>query len=179
MNMDWLNVEFFLSVVGWLALGLTIAAAMLLNVLGLFGNWLLLGAFAVVWVATGWVHVGWLGIALMLIFAVLGEILETALAGYGARRFGGSKGSMVAALVGCIGGAIFLTALIPIPLIGTIIGACIGAFGAAAIYDYIQHERTPAEAVRIGWGATLGKLGGMFAKFICGVVILAVAWWTW
>lgn len=176
--MDWINTEFFLAILGWLALGVTIIAAMLLNLLGLFGNWLLLGAFGITWLATGGVHLGLWSLGFMVAFAALGEVLETALAGYGARRFGGSKGSMVAALIGCIGGAIFLS-FIPIPVISTLIGACLGAFGAAALYDYIQHGKTPGEAVRVGWGATLGKLGGMFAKFVCGIVILALAVWAW
>lgn len=169
-----------LAVMGWLSFGLTILVALFLNLLGLFGNWLLLVALALAWWLTGFEHFGpWWAFLFYLGFATVGEVLESAVAGFGARKFGGSSGSMVAALVGCIGGMILGTPLIPIPLIGSIIGACFGAFICAAVYDYIQHERNLYDASWIGFGAAVGKIGGLFAKFFCGLGILLVAAWRW
>lgn len=179
--MDWATpyLEIALSVLGWGTLGLVIFVALLLDVLGLFGNWLILLAFGVTWAVTGFTHFGWLGLGGMLLLAVIGEVLETVVAGFGARKFGGSRGSMVAALVGCIAGAIFGTPLLPIPLLGTVVGACLGAFIAAALYDYIQHERNAYDAAWIGVGAAIGKVGGLFAKLFCGLLMLLVAAMTW
>lgn len=162
---------------GWSLFGLAIIAGLGLDLVGLFGNWIILAAVALAWVATGFDHFGIVGLGCMTGFAVLGEVLETALAGYGARKFGGSKGSMVAALVGCLLGTIPGTAVLPI--IGTLIGACLGAFVGAALYEYIKLEKKAGEAMWTGLGAAIGKVGGVFAKLFCGMAMLIIAYFTY
>lgn len=170
-------MEVVLSVLGWSVIALAITAGMILNLVGLFGNWVILAALGALWAVTGFEHFGLWGLFFMLGVAVLGEVLETAVAGYGARKFGGSPGAMVAAIVGAIGGAILGTPVLPI--IGTLVGACVGAFAAAAFYDYVKHEKGVHASVRTGIGAAIGKVGGLFAKLICGFVILLIAYWTY
>lgn len=165
------------AVFGWIILSLAVLSGTLLNMVGLFGNWVILGGLAALWLLTGLGHFGWVGFLAFIGIAVLGEILETVLAGYGARKFGGSKGSMFAALVGCILGAIFGTPLFPV--VGTLIGAMLGAFAGAALYEYLQQEKSTREAAWTGVGAALGKLGGVFAKLACGFAMLIAAWFTW
>ncbi|MBL7645770.1 MAG: DUF456 domain-containing protein [Candidatus Hydrogenedentes bacterium] len=162
---------------GWSLFGLAIIAGLGLDLVGLFGNWIILAAVALAWVATGFDNFGIVGLGCMAGFAVLGEVLETALAGYGARKFGGSKGSMVAALVGCLLGTIPGTAVLPI--IGTLIGACLGAFVGAALYEYIKLEKKAGEALWTGLGAAIGKVGGVFAKLFCGMAMLIIAYFTY
>lgn len=166
-------MDTILAITGWSLFGLAIAVGLLLDLVGLFGNWIILGAVAGAWLATGFDHFGILGVALVLACALAGEFLEFILAGYGARKFGGSKGAMVAALVGCLLGAVVGTPWFPI--IGTVLGACVGAFAGAAIYEYLQQEKSAGAALRTGFGAALGKIGGLFAKFLCGLVSLALA----
>lgn len=166
-------METFLMVCGWTVFGLVILVAQVLNLIGLFGNWLILAAVACAWVITGFVHFSVLGLLILLVLAIVGEILETALAGYGAAKFGGGKGSVVAALVGCILGAIVGTPIVPI--LGTIIGACLGAFTAASLYEYIQMEKTVHQALWTGLGAAIGKIAGQFSKVLVGFAMLAVA----
>ena len=168
-------LNFSLAILGWSAFGLVILAGLALDLLGLFGNWIILAAMVVVWIVMGFVPFGWLGIGLMFGLAVLGEILETVAAGYGARKFGGSKGSMLAALLGCLGGAVLFTPLIPVPLVGTLIGACIGAFVGAALWEYIKHEKKPGEALWTGLGAAIGKVAGLFVKTLVGFAMLLAA----
>lgn len=162
---------------GWCTFALAIFVGLCLDLVGLFGNWIILGAVAIAWVLTGFDHFGIFGLAFMAGFAILGEVLETLLAGYGAKKFGGSKGSMVAALVGCIAGAILGSGLLLI--VGTLIGACAGAFVGAALYEYIQMEKTHHEALWTGLGAALGKVGGLFAKLFCGIAMLLIALLTY
>ncbi len=170
-------MDIVLAVFGWSAFGIAVAVGLALDMVGWFGNWIILGAVAVAWLATGMGHFGWLGLGGMLGLAGLGELLEFALAGYGAKKFGGSKGSMWAALAGCIVGAIVGTPWFPV--VGTLLGACAGAFAFAALYEYIQQEKKGGAAVWVGVGAALGKVGGIFAKLLCGLAILAVAAMTW
>lgn len=161
-----------LTIAAWTLLGLSVLLGMLLNLVGLFGNWVMLIGAAAFWGMTGLEHFGLWGLAGMLAFAVLGEILETALAGYGASRFGGSKGSIVAALIGCLVGSVVGTPLFPI--LGTLVGACVGAFAFAAAYEFIQFRQGVGQATWVGVGAAVGKVGGLLAKFACGLAILGV-----
>jgi uncharacterized protein len=166
-----------LIVLGWILFGLVILAGLALDFLGLFGNWVILAAMAALWAITGFVHFGLLGLGLMLGLAILGEVLEFLAASYGAAKFGGGKGSSVAAIVGCILGAVLGSPLMPV--VGTLIGAIAGAFVAAALYEYIKMEKQPGEAMWTGLGAALGKVAGFFAKVIAGLAMLLVAFLTY
>jgi len=170
-------METFLAVIGWSLFGLAIMTGLALDLVGLFGNWIILVAVACAWALTGFEHFGIWAIAAMAGLAVLGEVLETATAGYGARKSGGSKGSMVAAIVGCLAGAVVGTPWFPV--VGTIAGACLGAFIGATSYEYLMMERSVSDAARTGLGAAMGKVAGMLAKVLIGLIMLAVAVWTY
>lgn len=165
-----------LAITGWTLFTLVILVGLALNAVGLFGNWLILLAIIVAWLLTDFVHFGPWILLIMFLLCILGEILETALAGYGARRFGGSKGAMVAALVGCIVGAILGSPVFPI--LGTLAGGAAGAFVAASIYEFIRHKKAFKEALWTGFGAGMGKMGGIVAKFTCGIGILVLAFFS-
>jgi len=162
-----------LSVIGWFLFGLAIAGGLVLNFVGLFGNWVIFGAMASAWVFTGFRHFGLWAIAGLLVLALLGEGLEMAAASYGAGRFGGSRGAMTAAFVGCLIGAVVGTPWFP--LVGTLAGACLGAFAAAAAYEYFIERRQPDAAIRVGTGAAIGKVAGIVAKSLVGIAMLFAA----
>jgi len=170
-------MDIAIAVTGWSLFGILVLVSLALNMVGLFGNWLILAGLAGVWLAYGFVPFGWVGILAFIGLAVLGEILETLFAGVGARKFGGSNGSMVAALVGCLLGAVAGSPLFPI--VGTLLGAFAGAFVGAAIYEYLKHDVGMERSLWVGVGAAVGKAGGIIAKFTCGLLLLAVAWFTW
>jgi uncharacterized protein len=163
------------AVLGWILFGLVIISGLMLDLVGLFGNWLILGSIVAAWAFSGFDYFGGYTIPVLIALAILGEVLETFAAGFGASKFGGGKGSIVASVVGCIVGAIVGTPLIPIPLIGTLIGACGGAFIAATAYELNRQEHGVEGSVRVGVGAALGKVGGLFAKTLIGFMMLGVA----
>ena len=162
-----------LAILGWTVFGLVILAALVLDLLGLFGNWIILGAVGVAAAISSFDHFGGYTLVVLLVLAVLGEVLEALAAGVGAARYGGGKGAIAAALVGTLVGAIFGTALFPI--LGTIAGACVGAFFFATLYEFLVSNRGLDSATRIGFGAALGKIGGLFAKTFVGFAMLLVA----
>ena len=162
-----------LAALGWTLFAVAILAGLILDLVGLFGNWIILGAVAAAWAATGFTHFGGWGVLALAGLAVLGEALEMVAAGYGASKFGGSRGGTAASLVGCIVGGIVGTPWFPI--VGTLAGACLGAFLAATGYEYIVMEKHARGALWTGLGAALGKMAGLFAKFLTGLVMLAVA----
>lgn len=162
-----------LAVLGWGAFGLAIVAGLILDVAGLFGNWIILGAVAAAWVATDFAHFGAVALGVMTGLAILGEVIEMLAAGVGAAKFGGSKRTIVAACVGCLIGAVVGTPWFPI--VGTLIGACLGAFLGAMGNEYLNEQRTSRQAAWAGLGAALGKVAGLFAKALIGLAMLAVA----
>jgi len=164
-------VSLVLTIAGWTLFGLVIVLGLLLDLLGLFGNWLILGAVFVAWLLTG--HFGWWTLIILTLLATLGEILEAAFAGYGAAKFGGGKGAITFALAGCIIGAVVGSPWLP--LVGTVFGGCLGAFIGATSYEYLMREKTPGAAMWTGFGASLGKIGGLLAKLFAGLAMLGVA----
>ena len=170
-------MEIVLIVLGWILFGLAVLVGLVLDLVGLFGNWVILGAVTVAWIVMDFEHFSVATLVILAILVILGEVIETAAAGFGAKKFGGSRGSMVAAVVGCILGAVLGTPVFPI--VGTLAGACLGAFVGATLYEFIQAEKKAQHAAWAGLGAALGKVAGMFAKVLIGLIMLAVAAWTY
>jgi len=67
-------------------------------------------------------------------------------------------------------GAILGTILIPVPFLGTLIGACIGA-GSGALVLELAGGKKMEDSIRYGIGAGLGEFLGITGKFIIGVII--------
>lgn len=161
-----------LAIIGWIFFALGITAGLLLDLVGLFGNWVILGTAVAAWLCTGFHHFGVWSLLSLAALAALGEVLEMIAAGYGAKKFGGGKGAMIASLVGCIVGAIVGTPWFPI--VGTLIGACVGAFAGAALYELLIVKKTAGASIQTGVGAALGRIGGVIAKLVIGLAMLAV-----
>lgn len=143
------------------------------------GNWLMVvGAVLFAWFMPGVFSVYTL--ILITVLAVIGEVFEF-LGGYaGARKRGASFLSSMSAIVGAIGGAIVGTFLLPLPVLGTILGACAGAGGLSALTE-IFGGKSSVSAVRTGIGAGFGQFIGIASKFIVGcliwISIAAAAFW--
>jgi uncharacterized protein YqgC (DUF456 family) len=162
-----------LAILGWIAFGGAVLSGIALNLLGLFGNWIILGAVGIAAALSGFDHFGGYTLPLLLGLAIVGEVLEAGAAGVGTARYGGGKGAIVAALVGTIVGGIIGTPIFP--LVGTVIGACVGAFALATLYELLVTNRKIDDAARAGVGAALGKIAGLFAKTLVGFVMLLFA----
>lgn len=166
-----------LAILGWSIFGLAILLGLALDVVGLFGNVLIWCAVASAWFLSGQEYFSLTVVLILAGLVVLGEVLEMVSSAYGAKRYGGGKGAMLAALVGCLVGAVLGTA-IPLPILGNLIGACVGGFVGAFSYEFLVQQRSRQDAMQVGVGATLGKLGGIFAKMIVGVVMVIIMAFT-
>lgn len=151
-------------------------AGLLLIPFGLPGIWLqvvALGAFA--W-ATGFREVGWVPLAVVVVLAVVAEVAEFTLGGKYAARYGGSKRAAWGAILGGLVGAVLG---VPVPIVGSVIGAFVGSFLGAALLEMTNSKdwRNPElrGAVRVGWGAFLGRLVATAVKSGIGVAVGAVA----
>jgi hypothetical protein len=144
------------------------------TMLGLPGLWLMvIGVAGYAW-WTGWdVYVGWPGLVAVTGLAVLAELIEFLSSSSGAKKAGASRRGMIGGIVGAIVGGIFFTGLVPIPILGTILGVCIGAFAGAAVVE-MGVRGDAGHAGRVGWGAAKGSFFGIMYKLMVGVVILVV-----
>jgi uncharacterized protein YqgC (DUF456 family) len=149
---------------------------LLTNLAGLPGNWLMVITTAIVvlvqWRAPGEMF----SVATLVsiaVLATLGEVLELVAGAAGARQAGATRRGSIGALAGGLVGGIAGTFLIPIPAVGSVLGACAGAF-IGALYMEFSGGRKLDEAVRSGWGAGKGRLVGTLVK----VAIGAIMWLT-
>ena len=163
------------------AILLLLGATMLgwaLTLLGMPGNWLIVGATALyAWVGpvSGLPQIGWGVVGVLAVLAAVGELAETAAGMWGARRAGGSRRAALFSLVGSLLGAIAGAALgMPVPLIGSAIaaiaGGAVGALAGAALAEHTRGE-TSGQAFRVGRAAFWGRLLGTGVKTLVATAL--------
>jgi uncharacterized protein YqgC (DUF456 family) len=151
-------------------LALAQLAGLLMVPLGLPGTWLQVIAIGAYAYAMHW-RAGWLIFALALGLAAVAEVVEFMMGGRFARKYGGSRRAAWGAILGGLVGA-FVG--IPIPVIGSVIGAFVGAFVGAAALEMTAGAEARS-ALRVGWGAFVGRLAAVAMKSFVGVLIGVIA----
>jgi len=149
---------------------------------GLPGTWLLLGLAGLLELAGEWAGspaafhpFGWRLLAFSAGLAGLGEGIEFAAGAVGAKWGGGTRRGVIGAMLGGVAGAVLGTALIPLPLIGTLAGAVLGSFAGALLGELTaERRRHPNENLRAAFAAAAGRLAGSVAKLAIGIVIWAL-----
>jgi hypothetical protein len=145
------------------------AALLLLNAVGLPGNWLLLGLALAYAALTHFARLGWVALGVMAALALAAEGLETVVGlAYTAKR-GSTRFGMLGAFVGGLAGAVLAAGLVP-PL-GAMLGAFGGTFAGAFLFEYAAERRRDA-ALRAGRAAFVGRLLAAAVKTLCG-------FWMW
>jgi uncharacterized protein YqgC (DUF456 family) len=143
------------------------------NILGLPGLWLMVASVGLyAWLTGFGAYVGWATLWTLIGLALAAEVVEFVAGGSGAKAAGGSGKAMWGAIVGALLGGFLLT--IPVPIIGTIIGVCAGAFLGASIVT-ISERGDVLHSTRVGWGAAKGRFWGILSKLAFGAVMLVVA----
>ena len=150
-----------------------------LNASGAPGNWIMLG-FASFY---SWLmpnespyDFGILIILIVLIFAIIGEILEFFTGAISTKKAGGTKRGMWFSVIGSIIGS--LTGIfvgIPIPIIGSLIAALLFSGAGALLGAYYGEKiegKNSEEAWKIGVSSFTGRILGSLFKMICGFVAL-------
>lgn len=151
-----------------------------LNLLVLPGNTLMvLSTGLVAWLtwdkSKGWNQQMFSVYTLVAVFAlaIVGEVLEFFAGAAGAKTAGGSGWGKLGAIIGAIVGAAVCTFLIPIPVLGSLIGACGGAFAGACLLELAGGKKV-RPSLTSGTGAGVGRFTGTLIKLILGVIIWVV-----
>lgn len=157
----------------YVLLALVLVTGLLLNLFGLPGNWLMLAALAGYAWLTGWErYVGWVSLVVLLVVAIAAEVVEFFAAGAGATKAGGTIWGAIGALLGGLVGGFMLTGLVPIPIIGTLVGLIAGTFLGAMGAELLLGKGEVQSSAVIGVGAAKGRFWGTIWKLAFGVVIL-------
>jgi uncharacterized protein YqgC (DUF456 family) len=152
-----------------IVLVLLILAGIVLVPLGLPGTWIIVGgavlySFFYNFSPTSsdlWV------IAILIILAVIGEVLEFLVGTLGGKKLEVSTGAIVASFVGGILGAIIG---VPVFLIGSLLGLLLGVFLGALIYELIV-TKDMGLALRAAIAVFFSRLVASFMKTCIAVVM--------
>lgn len=155
-----------LTAAGYLLFALGILAGIAIIPFGLPGTFLIVALALVQALMTGFDPLGGGTLLVLLGIALFGEAIEFFLGAAATRKFGGSKYAMIGAIAGGLVGAVWATGLMPV--VGTLVGAFAGAFAGAALLEFL-FKGDSRQAIKAGWGAFLGALGGKLTKITLGV----------
>jgi len=165
-----------MPIVYYAILFLLLLTGLAITVMTLPGLWLMLASAAAYAWLTGGRFLGWKTLVALLILAGLGEVVELAFAGGGAKKAGAGRRGTWGALIGGLLGGIFLS-FIPIPVVSTLVGVCLGTFLGAMIGE-LSGGREFGHSAIVGVGAAKGRLMGTLAKTALGGVMMALTLWT-
>lgn len=172
-------MQFTLDLLLIVTLSLAAIIGWSINILGMPGNWLLVAmAAGLYWLASPEkaAHIGLMPLSLIVVVTVIGELLEFAASALGANRLGASKRATALAVAGSVAGAIvglFAGSIIPIPIVGQLIGSLLLG-GAGAALGAASGERWAGkswdDSFQVGHAAFWGRLLGTVGKAVCGTV---------
>jgi uncharacterized protein YqgC (DUF456 family) len=161
---------------------LIVIVSWFLQLVGLPGNWLIVAtAAAYAWLVTDGSRaaLGWQAVALLVVLALVGELVEFLAGAMGAAKAGGSRRGTVLAIVGSlVGGIVGLFVGIPIPVIGSLVSAILfGGVGAmiGAILGESWKGRDFDTSLEVGKAAFVGRLLGTVGKQIVCTLLVIVA----
>ncbi len=150
------------------------AGGLVLTVFMLPGNWLMVTATVLLaWYRADDEMFSIWTLAAVVTLAIIGELLEFLASALGVKGSGGSRWSSVFAIVGGICGAVVCTFVIPIPILGTLIGVCGGAFVGASLSE-ASAGNGHRHSARIGFAAGAGSFLGIISKLVIGIIIWLV-----
>ena len=134
-----------------------------LSCISLSGTWLVFGAtLLVAWKRwPGFPGVGTL--VVFLLICIIVELVEAFAGAWGVKKRGGSKAAGWAALGGGLLGMLVGTAVIPFPVIGSLVGMIAGSFGCAFMVEHAKMKQA-YHAAHVATGAVLARLGVIFLK---------------
>lgn len=133
-----------------------------LSCLSLSGTWVVLAAAGLLAWSNWPAFPGIVTLVVFLLLCIGVEIIEAMAGAWGVQKRGGSKAAGWAALLGGFIG-IFLGTLIPIPIVGNLLGMLIGSFGLAFLVEQARIKKTE-HAIHVASGAVMARLAVIFLK---------------
>jgi len=161
-----------------LILGCLIGAAM--TAVRLPGTWLIAAAAVGYAWSEEWSRTSLTLVSILIGLALFGEGVEILASVVTARRAGGSRKAAWGGMLGGFLGMIFLSFLVPIPIVGTMIGTLTGCFAGAALVE-MSVRNDMSRGTKVGFFAAMGFVLGAVGKVVValamsGILLSAVMW---
>jgi uncharacterized protein YqgC (DUF456 family) len=162
-------------------LALVVILGWFLQLVGLAGNWLIVAAvilYAWLFPSDSVTAIGNETIVALVALAVAGELLEFVAGAAGVAKVGGSRRSVVLALVGSlVGGIVGVVVGLPIPLVGSLVAAIVfGGAGAmaGAFLGESWKGRDFDTSLEVGKAAFIGRVLGTVAKMVVSSIMVVL-----
>lgn len=150
----------------WTACALLCFTGLVLSALSISGTWLVLAAAGLAAFLTGAGQFpGWVTLGGMAALCAAVEMFEWSAASWGVRRRGGSRTAGLFALLGSIGGMILGSLLIPVPVLGGLIGMMACSF-TLVYWTEKRRLQKKEHAAHIATGAVLAAMSVIFLKVL-------------
>lgn len=147
------------------------ACSLLLVLFSLPGNWLMITATGLIaWWQWDEKIFSPATLIMITVLAIIGEIIEFLAGAGGAKKAGASWLASISAIAGAMVGAALGTVFLPVPILATLLGACIGAGSATLAVETLGGKKID-HSFKSGLGAGVGVFLGTTSKFIIGIVI--------
>ena len=155
----------------WVIIWLICIAGLILSCLSLSGTWLVVVAALITMPLRPTGFPGWRTITGFVLLSAVVELAEWLAGAWGVTRRGGSRWAGWAAvgggLIGLVAGA-----LIPIPVVGNLIGMMAGSFLCAFAVERFRLQHID-QAAYIAWGAVLGRIAAIVIKVVATLAMIA------
>ena len=148
-------------------LAAVILLSLVLIVLGLPGLWIMVASAVTYNLIVPGDPIGWFTLVAVAVLALVAELLEFAMTGRYARKYGGSRRAGWGAI---IGGMIGAFVGVPVPIVGPIIGAFVGSFCGALVAE-LTGGASAGDATRVAKGALIGRVMSTVLKIGIGFTI--------
>ena len=156
----------------WAACALLCLGGLFLSALSISGTWLIGGAALIAAALTGPEQFpAWPTLLGMLALCASVDILEWFAASWGVRRRGGSTAAGWMALLGSLAGMILGSLLIPIPLIGGLLGMMAGSFSLVYWVEKRRLQKTE-HAAHVATGAVLAGMAMLLLKVLASASLI-------
>ena len=160
-----------MEVIGMLLFWLGLLLGIVLIPFGIAGTFIIVADVFIYGLITGFSQISLPFVGMLLGIAIGVELIEELLSGIMAKRFGGSKWSVIGAIIGGLIGAVVGTPVTPI--LGTLLGGFFGAFLGAMILEWL-HTSDFSRAFKVGIGAFFGALGGKITKIVVAILMVVL-----
>jgi len=159
----------FAYLVVWVLCG----AGVVLSCLSISGTWLVVLAAALAAILSGPAFPGWWTVILFALLSAGCEAFESVAGVWGVTRRGGSGWAGFAAVVGGLLGMILGGVVIPIPVLGSLVGMLAGSFALAYVAERHRLKRAD-HAAHIARGAVVARIMVMLVKL--GATLAMILW---
>jgi uncharacterized protein len=139
--------------------------------LSLSGTWLVVLAAVIAFVGKGEFPT-WQVIFVYVAIAIALEVFEFFAGAWGVHRRGGSRTAGIAAVIGSFAGLCVGTVLIPVPVVGSMLGMLLGGFAFVFLVEWKRLKKGNS-AAHIAWGSVFARIAVVFLKVFASVGLSA------